>query len=69
MKNMSFKDILKILRIEKGISQSKLACDLKFSKGIVSMWENGLREPTLSSLIALANYFNCTIDYLAGREE
>jgi transcriptional regulator with XRE-family HTH domain len=32
------------------------------------MWENGLREPTMSSLILLADYFGVSIDYLVGRD-
>lgn len=64
-----FKDILKELRIEKGISQDKLSKDLKLSKGIISMWENGLREPTMTSLILLSQYFGVSIDYLVGLED
>ena len=63
-----FKDILKELRIEKGIGQVTLSNSLGVSKGVISMWENGLREPTLSSLIAIADYFGVSIDYLVGRE-
>lgn len=64
-----FKDILKEIRLEKGISQDKLSKDLRLSKGIISMWENGLREPTMSSLIILADYFGVSIDYLVGLED
>lgn len=28
----------------------------------------GTRNPTSSTLMALADYFNCSIDYLMGRE-
>ena len=64
----SFGSILKDLRVEKVLSQTQLAKDLSLSKGIVSMWENGKREPTLFYLIKLADFFNVPIDYLAGRE-
>ncbi len=64
-----FKDILKELRMEKGISQDKLSKDLKLSKGIISMWENGLREPGMTSLIILADYFGVSIDFLVGRAD
>ena len=63
-----FKDILKEMRLEKGINQVNLASALGVSKGIISMWETGQREPTLSSLIAIADYFGVTLDYLVGRE-
>ena len=64
-----FKDVLKEIRLEKNVSQVKLAESIGVSKGIVSMWETGQREPTLSSLVSLADYFGVSIDYLVGREQ
>lgn len=64
-----FKDNLKYLRQERGIGQVKLAKDLGVGKGTISLWENGLREPSMSSLIIIANYFGVTIDYLVGLEK
>lgn len=63
-----FKIILKSLRIEKNISQIELANKIGVSKGIISLWENGLREPNMYSLILLAQFFNVSIDYLVGLE-
>lgn len=63
-----FGETLKILRNEKKLGQVALAKALKVSKGIISLWENGLREPSMSSLIAVADYFNVSVDYLLGRE-
>ncbi len=61
-----FGEILKELRIEHNIGQIELSKALCVSKGIISLWENGLREPKLSNLIAIAGYFNVSIDFLAG---
>lgn len=63
-----FAERLKELRMEKQLNQVELASAINVSKGIVILWENGLREPKLSSLIALSMFFNVTIDYLAGLE-
>ena len=63
-----FKDILKNLRNEYAVGQVQLAKSVGLSKGVISLWENGKREPTMSSLILLADFFNCSIDYLVGRE-
>ncbi|MBQ3571779.1 MAG: helix-turn-helix transcriptional regulator [Clostridia bacterium] len=52
-----FSERLKQLRLEKEIGQIALAKQLGVSKGIISLWENGLREPTLSNLIARAQIF------------
>jgi len=64
-----FGENLKYLRTEKKIGQVELAHKLGVSKGIISMWENGLREPTMSSLINLAKFFGVSIDYLVGLEK
>ena len=62
----SFAERLKELRSEKNVGQVELSVKIGVSKGIISMWENGLREPKLSNLISLAEYFGVSLDYLAG---
>ena len=69
MRENVFKNNLKMLRIEKGLGQVELAEKLGVSKGIISLWENGLREPNMSSLITLAKYFGVSLDYLCGLED
>lgn len=68
MENLFAKN-LKLLRQEKNLGQVELAKQLKVSKGIISLWENGLREPNMSSLIALSKFFRVSIDYLVGLEQ
>ena len=62
----NFKENLKNLRQEYKVGQVELAKSIGVSKGIISLWENGLREPNMSSLILLAKFFNVSIDYLVG---
>ena len=69
MKENNFGEILKSLRLEKGLGQVALARELNLSKGIISLWENGLREPNMSSLIVLSKFFNVSIDYLVGKTD
>lgn len=64
-----FKERLKELRIEKQIGQVELSKTIGVSKGIISLWENGEREPGMNSLILLAQFFNVSIDYLVGLED
>ena len=59
-----FKDNLTELRLEKELGQVELAKAIGVSKGVISLWENGLREPNMNSLIMLAKFFNITIDEL-----
>ena len=66
--NNAFGENLKELRLEMGLGQEQLAKALSVSKGIISLWEHGLREPTMSSLIAIADFFSVSLDLLVGRE-
>ena len=65
-REIKFGEILKELRTAKGLGQVALAKELGVSKGIISLWENGLREPSMSNLIALSDYFDISIDELIG---
>lgn len=66
---LRFGNTLKELRRERKVGQIALASAIGVSTGIISLWENGLREPTLSNLIALADFFDVSLDYLTGRKE
>lgn len=67
--NKIFGERLLELRQEKGIGQVQLAREIDVGKSIISYWERGEVEPTLSKLVAIAKYFGVTIDYLAGLED
>ncbi|KEH91633.1 XRE family transcriptional regulator (plasmid) [Clostridium botulinum C/D str. BKT12695] len=56
-------------RIEKGINQPELAKILNVSKQTVSNWENGKRTPDADTLTKLADFFNCSVDYLLGKTD
>ena len=61
-----FAERLKELRRDKNIGQVELAKLIGVSKGTISLWENGLREPTLSNIVSLAKFFDVTTDNLIG---
>ena len=63
-----FGERLRALRQEQGLGQVRLAKELDVGKSIISLWEMGRCEPTLSKLVSIAQYFHVTIDYLAGLE-
>lgn len=64
-----FRQNLLALRKERGIGQVALAKAIGVSKGIISLWEHGLREPSLESLVSLALFFDITTDELIGYEK
>ena len=67
--NKIFCERLKELRLEKGLGQVALAKALDVGKSVISLWELGKCEPTLSKLVSMAKFFGVTIDYLAGLED
>ena len=60
---------LKVLREARGISQLKLAMDLNMNQNSISRYENGVRQADYKTLIALADYFDVSIDYLLERTD
>ena len=60
---------LKELREKKGVSQLKLAMDLNMNQNSVSRYETGARQAVYETLIAFADYFNVSVDYLLERTE
>ena len=58
------------LRQSNGMSQAELARRLHISPSAVGMYEQGRREPSVDTLIALSEAFGVSLDYLvAGRME
>ena len=60
---------LKALREKRGISQLKLAMDLGLNQNSISRYESGAREADYKTLIALADYFDVSIDYILERTD
>lgn len=58
---------LREIRKSRGISQLKLAMDLNTNQNTVSRYETGEREPGITELIKIADYFNVSVDYLLER--
>jgi repressor LexA len=72
----TFGDRLKELRMENGLTQKDLIKIIKekycsvLSKSMISKWENNLEEPArFTDVIAFAEYFGVTTDYLIGITE
>lgn len=58
---------LKELRLARGISQLRLAMDLNMNQNSISRYETGQREADYQTLIAFADYFQVSLDYLLER--
>lgn len=59
---------MKELRESKSLLQYELAKEIHYSKSIIGAWERAESLPTADALIALAKFFNVSIEYLLGLE-
>lgn len=66
---MQFSQILKGLREEKNVTQKEVANACDVSPTCICQLENGSRNPTGTTLKALSEYFNVSVDYLLDRND
>lgn len=60
-------ELIAELQQDRGLTQKELGDILCVSSGTISNYENGVHLPDVDKVIALANYFHVTTDYLLGR--
>ncbi len=63
-----FADRLKTIRKNAGMTQEQVANTCGISQSNINTWETGRSLPSFDGLVALANCFVCSVDYLLGRE-
>ena len=59
---------LKEAREKAGKSQLETALHLGTSQMQISKYETGKQDPTLQRACELADFYECSLDYLAGRD-
>lgn len=59
---------LKSLRESRGISQKELSEQIGVSDVMVSMYEQGKKNPSIDTISKIADYFSVSVDYLLGKE-
>ena len=64
---LPFGERLREILKQKGISQEKLKKELCISSSLIYKWVSGKSLPYPSSLMRLAKYLDCSVDYLLGR--
>ncbi len=65
-----FSKRLKELRHSKGVSTRNLANSIGLkSHGAITQFEKGTSMPALDTLVAIADFFEVTLDYLVGRSD
>lgn len=65
---MELHEKLSFLRRKKGLTQAKLAKQIKIARQTVSRWETGASIPTAENLKYLCKFYGVPADYLFGNE-
>ena len=60
---------LRELRLENEKTQEEMAKILGVSRQVYANHENGINEPSLEMLIRMANFFQCSVDFLIGNSD
>ena len=65
----NFAGTLNDLIIENNLNARTLALALGMENSTITRYLNGERLPSIDYLVKIANYFNCSTDYLLGLED
>ncbi len=60
--------LVKVLK-EYGYTCYRLSSDAKIHQSSVYAWKSGKRMPNLDSIIKIAELFECSVDFVLGREK
>lgn len=63
------KEHLRAIRKEQHHTQKEVAIAVHVTERNYQEWEYGKNKPSFDALIALADYFDVSIDYLVGRTD
>ena len=66
---MTFPERLTMLQHGKNVTKQEVYTTVGLSRIAYYRYEKGEREPTASLLLALADYFDVSLDYLVGRTD
>lgn len=58
---------LKELRIKGNLTQHQVADKINVSRSSYSQYELGLKQPSIDTLLMLAELYSTSVDYLIGR--
>jgi transcriptional regulator with XRE-family HTH domain len=60
---------LRLLRESQKLSQQKLADQFNLAQSQIQSYETGAYEPDINTMIAMADFFGTSVDYLVGRTD
>ncbi|MCI8388123.1 MAG: helix-turn-helix transcriptional regulator [Clostridiales bacterium] len=53
----------------KSLTSYRIAKETGISQGLMNEYKNGKKLPTLQNVTKIADYLNCSVDYLLGRTD
>ena len=65
---LKFSDNLKNLLLQNNKTQQQLADFLNTTQQTISRWIKGSNQPDFYNLLKMADYFDCSVDYLLGTD-
>ncbi len=63
-----FNEQLSFLLKHYEITKYRLAKGTKIAQEVINRWHKGIFEPNLESLIRIAKFLECSVDFVLGRE-
>lgn len=66
---ITFGERLRMLRIRQELSLQQVADALGMLKGTIGNLEHDRKNPSVETLIELADFYDVSIDYLVGRSD
>ena len=66
---MKFHERIRLLRNEKSMTQKEVAAELGIGFRAYQCYELQQRSPDLKGLVAIADFFDVSLDYLVGRDD
>ena len=66
---MTYYENLRVIREDRGYTQKQIAEILETTQQYYSDYENGKRDIPIRVYITLSNFYNVSIDYLAGQSD
>lgn len=64
-----FTDRFRQLLQSNGLTAYRIAKETGISQGLMAEYNRGEKIPTVNNLVKIANYLDCSIDYLLGRTD
>ncbi len=66
---IKFYERIRLLRLERGMTQKEAAAGLGIGFRAYQCYEYDQRYPDVPGLVAIADFFDVSLDYLVGRSE